>query len=114
MAVRTKRLAAAAFPAVTELTYRDLYTCPAGETAIVKELRACATDNAMTITWFVNADNGAVPVNVWRPALAAGVPQTEVCWMVLQSGDTLRCEQQANQGRLRVLVSGTELEGTAD
>lgn len=114
MAVRTKRLAAANYPAVTELTYRDTYTCPAGETAIVKELRACAVDNAMTVTWFVLAAGGAVPVNVWRVALAAGVPQTEVAWMVLQAGDTLRVEHQANAGRLRVLVSGTELEGEAD
>lgn len=87
MAVRSKRLwgPLAALPAI----FTTLYTCPAGETAIIKAVTLRNLDAAaQTGQFFVNANLGANIIE--SQLLAAGALAYLERWWVLHPGDTLR------------------------
>ena len=107
-AVRTKRLVSTALTT----TLNTKYTCPAGETAIVKWV-AIYNPNAVTRLVSVNV----VASGAARPIIRESVPTLTVVrldlWCVLQPGDLLQMAQDVGSD-ITVLVAGTELEGVAD
>lgn len=110
MPVRTKQLALASITLVA--TYATIYTAPAGETVIVKEV-AVYFGAAGTNRIQVAVLSGGVVV----PIVDRTMPQTSMVrdaqWTVLKAGDQLQTwGAVANAGK--VIVSGAELEGVAD
>lgn len=108
MAVRTKVLAVGTGSSV--LT--TLYTCPAGETAILKSL-SLAKLAAGAVSFDVSILRAGTPRVVFREQfpLTSTVVHREV-WIVLMPDDQLRV--QTDTGSVTVWASGTELEGVAD
>lgn len=109
MAVRTKKLVVASTaPANAEHT---VYTAPAGETVIVKDVRVSVVSGApgRFVIW---VQSGAARVSIMDRALAALDAPSLVCWVVLSPGDTIGI--YTNTGVAEVWVSGAELEGLAD
>lgn len=109
MAVRTKKLVVATTaPANAEHT---IYTAPAGETVIVKDIRVSVISGTpgRFVVW---VQSGAARTSLMDRALAALDAPSLVCWVVLSPGDTIGC--YTNVGVAIVWVSGAELEGLAD
>lgn len=109
MGVRSKRLFG---PVVTSTGATALYTCPAGETALLKYLSfqnpgAVANVGVVRIGANVPANTVAV-VNVPAGGATSLVDQ----FIVLHPGDELRIA--ASLGTLNVSGHGAELEGVAD
>lgn len=109
MAVRTKRLAIGdSAPANAEKT---IYTAPAGETVIVKDVRTAQVSGAPTrVVVFVQSgtDRGSL-IDEAAPGPTARLVGG---FVVLMPGDQLRVFSQG--GVFSAWVSGAELEGLAD
>lgn len=109
MATRSKRLFGptniAAGPTV-------VYTCPAGETAIVKQLSfSNAAALAQTVALYINANTANSIVGGATVPAASALVLTG-WFLVLQPGDTLRIGWSGTGGA--VSGHGAELEGVAD
>ena len=109
MPVRSKRLFG---PVQAGTGGANVYTCPAGETAILKTLTmfnpgAIATTLTMGIGSTANA-NVIVAQSVGNGATVV-VNNLFIC---LHPGETLRCA--AGAGNITVSGHGAELEGVAD
>lgn len=109
MAVRTATLAKARPSAAG--TFVSIYTCPAGRTAIVKDVRACFL-SATSASAFLEVLSGGVEYNVgtWTgvfPTIVGGA-----VWIVLEPGDSLRVWQTLANG-VSWWISGAELNGVA-
>lgn len=112
MTVRTARLAAGnSGAAAAQLT---MYTCPAGRTAIIKDLRFAKNLTSGPEYLFVTLRTGAVTVGLFN--LVVGDGQTVVAfaqpWVVLEPGDFIRIFSNT-AGAWGYWLSGTELEGVA-
>lgn len=110
MPVRTKRLAAGISGAAG--AFGVVYTCPANETTIVKEVML---SNALVVSsrFILNATAGAAAVTVIDMPTSAGQAWRETMWFVMQPGDTLSV-YSAVAAAVRYWISGTQLEGVAD
>ena len=109
MPVRTQKLAvgnSAPFG-----TSKTLYTCPAGETTIVKDIRVenGGTGGNLVVVFL---SSGAGDVAVLRSTLAANDIASRELWAVLRPGDLIRIF--ASAGTCNAWISGAELEGLAD
>jgi hypothetical protein len=111
MAVRTKRLAAGTVAAATTGTI-VLYTCPAGETAILKSLVA-ESGGTLSARFQLAVPGGAAP-GLWLVSLTPDQPADKAGWWVLSPGDVVQVVKTATGASLRYWLSGTELQGTAD
>lgn len=111
MAVRTKRLASGR---ITTATATVIYTCPAAETAIVKQIWLfnvnASTPNEVGVLFDV-ASNAQTPF--WEDTLVQREGIWLDIWTVLLPGDRLGLKCSV-AGGVNFLVSGTELEGLAD
>lgn len=106
--VRTKTLFAAS--ATTTLT--AVYTCPGGETAILKSLSL-----AKVAAGAVSMDLTVLRAGVSRVVFREQFPVTSTVvhrelYLVLMPEDVLRA--QTDTGVATIWASGTELEGVAD
>lgn len=111
MPVRTKQLAAAR-PAAAS-TFVPVYTCPAEETAIVKDFRLFFLTNSAGASAFLRVRKGSAEYNLgtWLgqfPTFYGGP-----LWVVMMPGDILEV-WQSHANHTSWLISGTELEGVAD
>jgi hypothetical protein len=111
VAVRTKRLAAGR-KSTTGTTV--IYTCPAGETAIVKRVTLynlnASTNNLISVLLTLGA---FADTTVWQQNFPASSGVYLDVWWVLGPGGTLGLSQTTAIGT-NYLISGTELEGVAD
>jgi hypothetical protein len=108
--VRTKRLFAGdTAPAGSGVT---AYTCPAGETTILKDIRA-SNQSGSPSRLIISAVSGAARTAIVDEA-ATPLPATigRSPWVVLQPGDQI--ELFSLGGVVAVWLSGAELEGLAD
>lgn len=108
MAVRTKRLFG---PSSVGTSAATVYTCPAGKTAVIKQVSHFNTgvvNQAVSIG--INGTGGASLVAVVNTA-ASSATQLAGQFIVLQPGDTLRAV--ANAGTATLTGYGAELEGVA-
>lgn len=109
MAVRSKRLFG---PTGVGTGFVTLYTCPAGETALLKCLTVANTAALGNTTLF--RLNGTGPTTQLF-ALTVGIGGADVVnelFIVLGPGDTLRAS--STQTSMVVTGFGAELEGVAD
>lgn len=109
MAVRTKQLAvASSSPQGAE---HVIYTAPAGETVIVKDVHvASAGVDVSRAVVFMNS--GPRRIALMDRALSPVDFIALTVWVVMNPGDTIGVFAQA--GTFNTWVSGTELEGQAD
>jgi len=106
--IATKTLAAAT--ATTALT--GIYTCPTGETAILKSLclaKLASGGVSLDLTILRSATSRVVYRHAF--GIAGEVVYVEL-WIVLMPGDVLRA--QTDTGTATIWASGSELEGVAD
>lgn len=87
-----------------------VYTCPAGKTALIKDVRISALNGAVTRA-SVFADSGPRRVAIIDEALANLGVLSRQGFMVLEPGDTLGCF--ATGSDFHIWASGAELEGLA-
>ena len=110
MPVRTRRLAAGSTGAAN--TLQTIYTGPAGETTIVKDIRiyseAVPDQLARILLRSGFADVFIVFNGLKQGSLLALTP-----WIVLQPGDEMVTLTDQSPG-FRFWISGTQLEGVAD
>lgn len=111
MAVRTKQLFVGKMTGATQ----DLYTCPAGETTIVKEVVLQHAGNVSTCQLQVRSAANVTQVAVVRSAVVSNEVYRYPMWLVLQPGQKLTAVTDAGTpSTVGWAVSGTELEGLAD
>lgn len=105
MTVHSNRLARGTVsPANTAVT---IYTCPAGQHTIVKDVRVWNSSGAgVSFVWAANS--GAVLVLAMSETIAAGAVRALQPWLVLEQGDELQMSCTVNNV-LRYWVSGSEL-----
>lgn len=109
MPVRTKCLAAVKKAAAGVAV---LYTCPAGETAIVKEV-AFYNAGGATQTYSAAFRRAGLPDIYWHSSSAAsGGVGISSRWSVLHPGDQIVMNSSGVD--MCAWISGTELEGLAD
>lgn len=109
MTVRTKELGRLA--AIGDATARTIYTCPAGRTAIVKDVAYYTTS---TTVIRVGVKRAGVVANVWSgkgPTSESSLPRA--VWVVLEPGDELEVQRVSGTTAYDVVCSGTELDGVA-
>lgn len=111
MSVHSKVLASG--PSGPSNTLKTIYTCPAGRTAIVKDLRASKDVSGALFLYMAVASGPEVTSLINRT-----VPDTELVvgqqpWIVLMPGDRLTFQTNA-QPAWHYWVSGTELTGVAE
>jgi len=87
------------------------YTCPAGKTAIVKEVRVSPTSGSSVSRCLVFIGSGTLHVSLIDRQLAALTAVREECWSVLEPGDQVRV--YAEGADFSYWVSGAELDGVA-
>lgn len=111
-AVRTKLLARGS-QSLAASTYVAIYTVPAGETCIVKEVVLTNQGGGASNVYLTSNRAGVrTDVLLWSPS-ANGQLHVAARWIVLMAGDVL--EVVASTAGIRHWhVSGTELEGVAD
>ena len=108
MAVRTKELGASAFTGSAPVT---LYTCPAGATAIVKDIALFATT---AITAYVQVVRGSLSARVLSGAVTAGGSLVSSGrFIVLEPGDVLQVHSTSSGITATAWVSGSQLDGVA-
>lgn len=109
MAVRSKRLWG---PTTITGSPVLLYTCPAGETALIKQLEVGPAGGiGATVTFYLNGT--AVGTRLHSLGLAANSWSSEAgLFIVLHPGDELRAA--VSTGSVQVSGFGAELEGVAD
>lgn len=106
MTTRTSRLAVGISTTGAVVT---VYTCPAGKTAIVKDIRLYA--GASVSRAVVALGSGVRLPSVLDEAITGpGVAQKQG-FMVLEPGDTIRVYSQGNT--FEFWISGSELQGVA-
>ena len=111
MAVRTKRLAAGLTgPASVGKT---AYTCPSGETAIVKDVRLYARAGAVSSVKVFALSGAGIFVACFTGPMADQEVRQFQGFLVLLPGDRVVVEATTTDG-IAYWVSGTELEGLAD
>ncbi len=109
MSVRSKRLFG---PIVVATAATTLYTCPAGETALLKEIVGVNT-GALSGTINFSVDTGGGPVHFFTQAAGnSSVFSLVGRFMVFHPGDILSAVCITNT--MRVTGFGAELEGVAD
>lgn len=109
MAVRSKRLFG---PEPIGTTSELIYTCPAGETALIKHL-SLFNQGALTATVVIGINGIGANQNVVSTQVGAGLAsQLTSLFIVLHPGDFLRANCSA--GNFTVTGYGAELEGVAD
>lgn len=105
--VRTKRLAVGSS---IDATFKTIYTCPAGKTAIVKDVRVQALGAGNTRA-IVSVNSGPTANYLLDQALGQGQAQVIGLFIVLQPGDFMQVYTTGFNCNYR--VSGSELEGVA-
>lgn len=118
MVVRTKQLALSAIPIVVPSSFGDLYTCPAGKTAIIKSFTVLA--QAITNVWVIlsvrNVTTGALGFFFEDKLMATGdFAHGHGLFLVLDPGDTVRWSTVGGSapGVVNLGVFGAELAGVA-
>lgn len=109
MPVRTARLAAGVHNTLN--SFIQIYTCPQGRTAIVKDLRS---SNAGTVATFVfwRADSGPAQTRLVSANVNPGDPSFAAnCFVVLEPGDHISLFTSA--APIHYHLSGAELDGVA-
>ena len=110
MPVRTKRLARGNIgPANSPAT---VYTCPPGETTIVKDVRVWLF-GSVTARAQVFVTSGPASIRIVDVQLQPKSAVGAITWVVLGPGDTIHVQCDVAD-TLVFYVSGTELEGVAD
>lgn len=111
-AVRTKLLTRGS-QNLAASTYAAIYTVPAGETCIVKEVVLVEQGGGASNVYLTSNRAGVrTDILLWSPT-ANGQLHVASRWIVLAAGDTL--ELVASTAGIRHWhISGTELEGVAD
>lgn len=109
MSVRSARLAVGlSGPGASQ---KVIYTCPAGVTALVKDIRVVGrSDPAQTFT--VYAVSGPTLVFLMRGSLAGNQVAAVQGFVVLEPGDQLKVDDPVTD-HLAYWVSGSELAGVA-
>lgn len=107
MAVRTNLLCAAVS---INGAFTTRYTCPAGRTAILKDVVMTATGAGNTRA-VVAVNSGALAVYIIDEAIGAGIRHLKSLWIVLEPGDTIQLFSTGATFNAR--CSGTELLGLA-
>lgn len=111
MAVRTKRLASGRVSVDTSVV---LYTCPAGETCIIKSITLFNVNSSVANVVAILHDLGSnLQTPTWEDTIAARKSFYLERWQVLLPGERLGLKCSV-AGGINYLVSGTELEGLAD
>lgn len=111
MPVRTKLLTSGRSSSSTASV---IYTVPADETAIIKDILLCNINASTTTTIALAADTAANDKTLlWEEGLVARKTLHIVLWLVLLPGYELTLSNAASVG-VNFWVSGTELEGVAD
>lgn len=109
MAVRSKRLFG---PALVSTTNIALYTCPPGETALIKSL-SLFNQGALAAAIVLHINGTGANTIVLSVSVGAGLSALDVPrFLVLHPGDVLR--GVTSQGNFTVAGYGAELEGVAD
>lgn len=88
-----------------------MYTAPAGETVIVKDIRVQVSSGAGAFV-SVLLVSGPTAVALYSDNLAADAAAGVECWAVLQPGDKVNLFSAGNT--FTCWISGAELEGVAD
>lgn len=109
MPVRTKRLGAR--DTSPENVIVVVYTCPAGETAIIKDIRIDVKSGSPSRVVAL-LTSGPLDVSLIDKPMGPNDVASTQGFVVLQPGDQLRALSVG--GVCRVWVSGAELEGLAD
>lgn len=110
MAVRSARLAGGYSGAANVTT--AIYTCPAGVTAILKDIRLATTSGAASSV-ILAMTSGALFSNIYVDNLAGGgATHSLQPWIVLEPGDQLVLNTGVGGG-VSFWVSGAELDGVA-
>lgn len=107
MAVRTKCLDARSVASNTEV---EVYQCPSGETAILKDVRA-SNSSGSSARALLYVLSGPAQVLIWDQTISDGTCAGVDRWVVLEPGNTLRAA--ALGGAIKFYLSGTELAGVA-
>ena len=90
--------------------FTTVYTCPAGKTAIIKDIRVSALNGAVSrVAVFV--DSGSERTGILDQALSNLETIQRQGFMVLEPGDELVCLGSGNGAQ--VWASGAELLGVA-
>lgn len=110
MPVRTKRLFAGTSPAANTLAV--VYTGPADETTIVKDIRIYSESAAPQLARIL-LRSGAADVFIVYNGLNQASLLALSPWIVLMPGDQILLLSDQFPG-FRVWISGTQLEGVAD
>ena len=108
MTVRTCRLAVGYTSPVATDTL--LYTCPAGKTAVIKDVLMSGSGIAAT-RGLVQVRSGSDRAHIIDQPVGAQEAAHLGCWVVLEPGDTIYAYSTAQP--VRVWVSGAELAGVA-
>jgi hypothetical protein len=109
MPVRTKPLVRASFNTAGAL--QTLYTCPSGETTIVKDVRVTTVSGSPSRAG-LRVISGPTYIDLVDQALASGSVGLSGLFVVLRPGDQLAGFSLG--GTVGMWVSGAELEGLAD
>jgi len=109
VAVRSKRLWG---PTSVGTTAVVLYTCPAGETALLKGVHAFNPGAlGVTVTYTLNGTGNSNTI-LTTSSSSGNINADREQWIVLHPGDVLRAVGSA--GTTYVTGFGAELEGVAD
>lgn len=109
MAVRSKRLWG---PVAVGTSGGVIYTCPAGETALIKNIEGVGSGGlGGSVTFHLNGNGAGNVLHVASLGTGGDVTITDIFW-VLQPGDFLRAQTSA--GTAIMWGFGAELEGVAD
>ena len=111
MPVRTQRLGLGVTPGAD--VAGTAYTCPAGETTILKDWRIGTPGGNTCSRAIVYLSSGGVVVPLFDGALAAFDTRGGTPWVVLHPGDELQVLAATHPG-FQYWLSGTELHGVAD
>lgn len=110
MPVRTKQLAIG--DSNPSGTTKTVYTCPAGETAIVKDIRVWGFPGGAITRAQVLISGPTASLSIFDRPLNALETAGVSGFMCLRPGDSVRVLSTGNA--IAILVSGAELEGLAD
>ena len=108
MPVRSKNLADAALG----VAVADLYTTPAGETALIKTITLCNVSAVLATTVTLRLRPGGSDRIFYVVSIPANETRILDTWLVLPPGGKLR--GNTTQAGTIITVHGAELEGVAD
>lgn len=109
MSVRSARLAFGV--SGTANTNNTIYTCPAGKTAVVKDVRVVGRAAGST-NYLLASSSGPTFTYLVAGALASGAVASTTGFIVLEPGDRLVVNASAVDA-IGFHVSGAELDGVA-